>query len=100
MHNLYAIFAKFLYICKQKAGDLANEQGNVPCLGAVPRFSDLEVITFSLALETVCIDSESLLFPKLEECKHEMPNLISRWNATTGGRPRHGSVKESVRVRQ
>ena len=30
MHNLYAIFAKFLDICKQKAGNLVNEQGNVP----------------------------------------------------------------------
>ena len=30
MHNLYAIFAKYLDICKQKAGNLVNEQGNVP----------------------------------------------------------------------
>ena len=30
MHNLYAIFAKFLNICKQVAGNLVNESGNVP----------------------------------------------------------------------
>ena len=28
MHNLYAIFAKFLDICKQKAGNLVNSGGN------------------------------------------------------------------------
>lgn len=30
MHNLYAIFAKYLDICKQVAGNLVNKQGNVP----------------------------------------------------------------------
>lgn len=30
MHNLYAIFAKFRDICKQVAGNLVNEQGNIP----------------------------------------------------------------------
>ena len=29
IHNLHAIFAKFLDICKQKAGGWVNEQGNV-----------------------------------------------------------------------
>ena len=41
MHNLYAIFAKFLNICKQKAGDLGNKQGNIPRPGVVPRFSEI-----------------------------------------------------------
>ena len=33
MHNLYAIFVKFLNICKQMAGNLVNEHGNplFPC---------------------------------------------------------------------
>lgn len=30
IHNLYAIFAKFLDICKQMAGDLVNEHGDMP----------------------------------------------------------------------
>lgn len=30
MHNLYAIFAKLLNICKHIAGNLVNESGNVP----------------------------------------------------------------------
>ena len=43
MHKLYAIFAKFLNICKQVAGNLVDESGNVPRRGVVPRFSDLEI---------------------------------------------------------
>ena len=42
MHNLYAIFAKIPNICKQVAGNLVNELGNVPRRGVVPRFSDLK----------------------------------------------------------
>lgn len=30
MYNLYTIFAKFLDIYKKVAGNLVNEQGNVP----------------------------------------------------------------------
>ena len=67
MHNLYAIFAKFLNICKQVAGNLVNESGNVPRRGVVPRFSDLEIVALSMASEAVGIDSESLLFAKLQE---------------------------------
>lgn len=42
MHNLYVIFVKFLNICKQLAGNLVDESGNVPGRGVAPRFSDLE----------------------------------------------------------
>lgn len=78
MHNLYAIFAKFLNICKQVAGNLVNESGNIPKRGAVPRFSDLEVIALNMTSEAMGIDSESLLFAKLQEYRKEIPNLISR----------------------
>lgn len=78
MHNLYAIFAKFLNICKQVAGNLVNESGNIPKKGAVPRFSDLEVIALNMTSEAMGIDSESLLFAKLQEYRKEIPNLISR----------------------
>ena len=78
MPNLYAIFAKLLNICKQIAGNLVNESGNVPRRGVVPKFSDLEVVALNMASEAVGIDSESLLFAKLQEHKFEIPNLISR----------------------
>ena len=78
MHNLYAIFAKLLNICKQVAGNLVNESGNVPRRGVVPRFSDLEIVALNMTSEAVGIDSESLLFAKLQAYKLEFPNLISR----------------------
>ena len=78
MHNLYAIFAKILNICKQVAGNLVNESGNVPRKGVVPRFSDLEIMALNMTSEAVGIDSESLLFAKLQEYSNELPNLISR----------------------
>ena len=67
MHNLYAIFAKFLDICKQIAGKLVNELGNVPRRGVVPKLSDLEVVALNMTSEAIGIDSESLLFAKLKE---------------------------------
>ena len=75
MHNLYAIFAKLLNICKQIAGNLVNESGNVPRRGVVPKFSDLEVVALNMTSEAVGIDSESLLFAKLQEYRIEIPNL-------------------------
>ena len=78
MHNLYTIFAKFLNICKQLAGNLVNELGNVPRRVVVPRFSDLEIVTLNMTSEAVGIDSDSLLFAKLQEYKADIPNLISR----------------------
>ena len=78
MHHLYAIFAKFLDICKQVAGKLVNELGNVPRRGVVPKFSDLEIVALNMTSEAIGIDSESLLFAKLKEYKNEIPNLISR----------------------
>lgn len=78
MHNLYAIFEKYLDICKQLAGNWVNEQGNIPRCGVVPKFSDLEVVTLNMASESISIDSESLLFVKLRGYKSEIPHLISR----------------------
>ena len=67
MHNLYAIFAKLLNICKQIAGNLVNESGNVPRRGVVPKFSDLEVVALNMASEAVGIDSESLLLSEISD---------------------------------
>lgn len=78
MHNLYAIFAKYLDICKQFAGNLVNAQGNMPRCGVFPRFSDLEVVALGMASESIGIDSESLLFAKLQEYKSVITHLISR----------------------
>ena len=78
MHNQYAMFAKFLNICKQVADNLAIESGKIPKRGVVPKVSDLEIIALNMTSEAVDIDSESLLFAKLQEYRIEIPNLISR----------------------
>ena len=87
MHNLYAIFAKLLNICKQIAGNLVNESGNVPRRGVVPKFSDLEVVALNMASEAVGIDSKLLLFAKLQEYRViglKYPTLFPADNTMTG----------------
>lgn len=83
-HKLYAIFAKFLNICKQVAGNFVNESGNVPRKGVVPGFSDLEIMALNMTSETVGIDSKPLLFAKLQEYRIEIFNLISRRRYNNG----------------
>lgn len=60
-----------------------SQSGNVPRKGVVPRFSDLEIVALNMTSETVGINSDSLLFAKLQEYKLEFPNLISRNNTMT-----------------
>lgn len=86
MHNLYVIFAKFLKICKQVAGNLVNESGNIHRRGVVPRFSDLKVIALNITSEAMGIDSESLLFAKLQDYRKEIPILSLTDNSMTGVR--------------
>lgn len=79
MHDLKTNFDKMLDICKEIGKEFTNEQGNIPRCGVIPRFSDLEVIALSLTAESLSIDSENLLFHKLEsDYKSDFPNLISR----------------------
>ena len=78
MHNLYTIFAKFLHICKEFSDNLVNEHGNIPRPGVIPHFSDLEVISLSLTMESIGLDSENYSFSKLREYSNEMSHLISK----------------------
>lgn len=79
MHNLYTKFTKILEICKQLSKNLVNDHGNITRRGPISLFSDLEVVSLSLAAETESIDSEKWLFDyKLQEYKDKMPNFISR----------------------
>ncbi len=59
MHNLYAIFAKFLNICKQAAGNLVNELGNVPRRSVIPKFSDLKIIALNMSSKAIGITHRS-----------------------------------------
>ena len=58
MYNFCAKFRQILDICKCHSENLVNSRGNVPRVGVVPRFSDLEVIALSLTAEALGIDSE------------------------------------------
>lgn len=79
MRNFIAKFAKILEICKYFAGNRVNELGNVTRCGAVPKFSDLEVIALGITAEVFGFDSENLLFHRLHnECNDDLPHLISR----------------------
>lgn len=72
MHNLYAIFAKILHTCKKFSDNIVNEHGNTP------RPKDLEVVSFSITMESIGLDSENYLFSKLREYSNEMSHLISK----------------------
>ena len=48
MHNLYTKFVKILETCKLFSENLVNELGSIPRRGPIPKFSDLEVVAFSL----------------------------------------------------
>lgn len=79
MRNFIANFVRILGRCKDFAGNRVNELGNVPRCGVVPKFSDLEVIALGITAEAFGFDSENLLFHRLQnECKDDLPNLISR----------------------
>lgn len=87
MHNLKANFDKILEIITPFAKNMVNSLGNIPRCGAVPKFSDLEVVALSMTAEALSIDSENFLFAKLEEYKRDFPNLISR--CQYNGRRKH-----------
>ena len=79
IYNHYTKIVKILEISKQFSENLVNETDNVPRRGALPMFSDLEVVALSLTAETESIDSEKWLFDyKLQKYKDSIPNLISR----------------------
>ena len=79
MHNLKTNFDKILNICKLHSKGLVDEYGNIPRCGVKPKFSDIEVIALSMTSEALSIDSENLLFSKINtDYKNEFPNIISR----------------------
>ena len=77
MYNFIANFVKVLDIIKEFVGNRVNELGNIPSRGFIPKFSDLNGIALSVTAEAFNIDSENLLFKRLESDKGDLlPNLI------------------------
>ena len=55
-----------------------KREKNVTRCGVVPKFSDLEVMAFSITTEALSIDNENYLFARLnKECPDAIPNLIT-----------------------
>lgn len=96
MHNLYAIFAKFLNICKQVAGNLVNESGNVPRRGVVPRFSDLEVVALNRPQNLSVLIVSHCCLPDCRSIEIESPTLYPAGNTMTDVRSLHPCVISCV----
>ena len=82
MHNFIADFVKVLDIykqfAKQFAENRAGELKNITHRGVAPKFSNLEIIALLTTAEALGIDSENLLFKRLEAEKGDLlPNLIA-----------------------
>ena len=79
MHNIKTNFCKIIEVIKEIIGEETDAKGNYLRRGTKPRFTDIEVIALSLTAECLSIDSENLLFSKLDtEYRGEFSNLISR----------------------
>lgn len=80
MHDIMKTFDKLLPIIKFYSHNLLQNDGNVKRTGPKPKFSDLEVITLACTAEVLAIDSENLLFKKLNalDPSEQFPNLIDR----------------------
>jgi hypothetical protein len=79
MHNIKINFDKILQTIKSLDLNDFDENGNIKRVGPKPKFSDLEVISLNLTAEYMSIDSENLLFKKLNSChKDDFPLLIDR----------------------
>lgn len=79
MHDLKSNFDKILEVLKSILQNEVDSSGNFPKVGKKPKFSDLEVISLNLVSEYLSIDSENLLFKKLDnQYKKVFPNLIDR----------------------
>ena len=79
MHDLKTNFDKILEVLKSILQSEVDSSGNFPKVGKKPKFSDLEVISLNLTSEYLSIDSENLLFKKLQnQYERAFPNIIDR----------------------
>jgi hypothetical protein len=81
MHNLHGNFCKVLALAKSIFEPLLNEKGNFQHYIRLPKLADIEVVSLSVTAEILSIDSENLLFSKLQdEPKGLWPKLPDRSN--------------------
>ena len=79
MHDLRAMYEKTLEITKEMFADDTDENGNFSFYPRKPKMSDLQIIALAVSSESACINSENLLFSKLNtDFKDRFPELIDR----------------------
>jgi hypothetical protein len=84
MHDLYSIYKKVRNIVKVALKQNLVGHGNVRFYPNAPKMSDLDIISLSIASECLGIDSENLLWSKIQkDYGDKFPNLIhrTRYNA-------------------
>ena len=79
MHNIRTNFRKLHEICKDLFQKEVNASGNFQFYPKAPKMTDLQIVTLSLCMEALSIDSENLLWYKLKTDYTKLfPNLIDR----------------------
>lgn len=84
MHDLFEIYRKVRTTVKKSIKQYLEFGDNVMFYPNKPKMSDLDIISLSITSECLGIDSESLLFSKLnKDYSKQFPNLIhrTRYNA-------------------
>ena len=79
MHNLKSNFDKFCVICKKIFKDAVNKDFNFRTYPVKPKMNDISILALSCCMESLGIDSENLLWSKLQtDYATDFPDLIDR----------------------
>ena len=84
MHDLHSIYTKVLKQVKVCLEHYLVDGQNVRHYSNAPKMSDVEIISLALTAECLGIDSENLLWSKIQkDYRHKFPKLIhrTRYNA-------------------
>lgn len=95
MHNLHTNFNKFYRICKEIFKNDVNDYLNFQNYPVKPKMNDLKIISLSCCMEGLGIDSENLLWSKLQtDYKKQFRNLIHRTRFNRRRRRLHNHISE------
>jgi hypothetical protein len=79
MHDLFAMYNKTYAIASEFFEDDVDENGNFQKSPRRPKMNDLQIIALAITTESACIDSENLLFSKLNcDYKERFGPLVHR----------------------
>jgi len=79
MHDLHAMYKKYLSYLREMFEDDVDGNDNFSFRPRLPKMSDLEIMAFSITAESASIDSENLFFVQLRtDYRDRLPNLVDR----------------------